>query len=112
MATLDQLKIIAFTHKQTSLKELDLFFLHDENRKERLEYLKYSCDISEILYIPTCNRMEFVFVTEHDCDKIFLNKFFSNFRADWKEEQIAHAIQHAEVYTGEEALRHLFRVAS
>ena len=58
---MDQLKVIAFTYKQTPLKELNRFFLHEENRKERLEFLKYSCDISEILYIPTCNRIEFVF---------------------------------------------------
>ena len=109
---MDQLKVIAFTHKQTPLKELNRFFLHEENRKERLEFLKYSCDISEILYIPTCNRIEFVFTSHHDCDIHFQRKFFSEFRKDWSEEEIDFAVNNAEVFEGEEALRHLFKVAS
>ena len=106
------LKTIAFTHRQTPLKELTRFFLHEENRKERLAFLKYSCDISEIFYIATCNRIEFVFTSHHDCDKAFLRRFFQHFRQDWNEEEVDFAIDHAQVYEGEEALRHLFRVAS
>lgn len=109
---MDQLKIIAFTFKQTPIKELSLFFLHEENRKERLEYLKYSCDIGEILFISTCNRMEFIFTTNHDCDNLFLKNFFTHFRTDWNEEQINSVIGSAEIYSGENALRHIFRVAS
>ncbi len=109
---MDQLKAIAFTHKLTPLKELNRFFLHEENRKERLEFLKYSCDLSEILYIPTCNRIEFVFISHHDCDHSFLRKFFSHFRQDWDYDEIDFAIRHAEVYEGEDALKHLFKVAS
>ena len=109
---MDQLKVIAFTHKQTPLKELNRFFLHEENRKERLEFLKFSCDLSEILYIPTCNRIEFVFVSHHNCDSAFLRKFFSHFRTDWHKEEIDFAVDHAQVYEGEGALRHLFRVTS
>jgi len=109
---LDQLKAIAFTHKNTPLKELNRFFLHEENRKERLEFLKYSCDISEILYIPTCNRIEFLFTSHHVCDHSFLRKFFSHFRQDWDYDEIDFAIKHAEVYEGEDALKHLFKVAS
>ena len=106
------LKTIAFTYSTTPIKELNRFFLHEENRKERLSFLRYSCDISEILYLATCNRIEFVFTCSHDCDKSFLKKFFSNFRQDWNEEEIDFAVEHAVVFEGEEALRHIFRVAS
>ena len=107
-----RLKAIAFTHKVTPLGELNRFFLHEENRKERLEFLKYTCDINEILYIATCNRIEFVFSTIHACDTAFLRKFFRHFREDWSQEEVEFAIKHAEVFEGEEALRHLYRVAS
>ena len=109
---MDQLKIIAFTHKQTPLSELNLFFLHDENRKERLEFLKYTCDINEILYISTCNRIEFVFTSQHECNNTFLIKFFSHFLRDWNGEEIKFAVKNAEVFEGENALRHIFKVAS
>ncbi len=109
---LDQLKSIAFTHKLTPLKELNRFYLHEENRKERLEFLKYSCDLNEILYIPTCNRIEFIFTSHHTCDQNFLKKFFSHFRQDWDYDEIDFAIRHAEVYEGEDALKHIFKVSS
>ncbi len=106
------LKTIAFTHRHTPLKELHRFFLHEENRKERLAFLKYSCDISEIFYIATCNRIEFIFTSHHDCDKSFLRKFLRHFRQDWNTEDIEFGVKHAEIYEGEDALRHIYRVAS
>lgn len=106
------LKTIAFTHRHTPLKELNRFFLHEENRKERLAFLKFSTDIGEILYVPTCNRIEFIFTTPENCDEKYLGRFFRNFRQDWNEEEIEFAVKHAQVYEGEDALRHIFRVAS
>jgi glutamyl-tRNA reductase len=106
------LKSIAFTYKTTPLKELNRFFLHEENRKERLAFLKYSCDLGEIFYVATCNRIEFIFTTNHQCDESFLRKFFRHFRNTWNKEEIDFAVNHAQVYEGEEALRHLYRVAS
>lgn len=106
------LKVIAFTHKSTPLKELNRFFLHEENRRERLNYLRLTTDISEILYIATCNRIEFVFCTEHPCDQQYLQRFFRNFRQDWNDEEIEFALRHGHVYEGEAALDHLLRVAS
>ena len=111
-SALNQLKTIAFTHRGTPIKELNRFFLHEENRKERLEFLKYSCDVSEIFYVATCNRIEFVFITEHSLTNNYLKKFFQNFRNDWNSEDVEFAIRHAEIFEGEDALRHLYRVAS
>jgi len=109
---LQLLKTIAFTHRSTPVKELHRFFLHEENKRERLAFIKFSTDINEILYLATCNRIEFVFTTHLACDKRFLACFFKNFRQDWTEDDIDFAVNHAEVYEGEDALRHLYRVAS
>ncbi|HNQ60758.1 MAG TPA: glutamyl-tRNA reductase [Bacteroidia bacterium] len=106
------LKTIAFTHRSIPVKELHRFFLHEENKRERLAFIKFSTDINEILYLATCNRIEFVFTSHLACDKKFLARFFKNFRQDWMEDEIDFAVNHAEVYEGEDALRHLYRVAS
>ena len=111
-ADLYLLKTIAFTHKNTPIKELNRFFLHEENRRERLEYLKFSCDIEEIFYVATCNRIEFFFTTHHVLDTNYLRKFYRHFRNDWNTEEIDFAINHGEIYEGENALRHIYRVAS
>ena len=107
-----QLKTIAFTYKNTPIKELNRFFLHEENRKERLEYLRYTCDLNEIFYVATCNRIEFFFTTAHILDTNFLKNFYKNFRTDWTAEEIDFALNHGEVFEGEEALKHIYRVAS
>lgn len=109
---MQRLKVIAFTHKRTPIKELSRFFLHEENRKERLEFLKFSFDINEILYLSTCNRIEFVFSCFHKCDNVLLKRFFKLFREDWSDEEVEYAVEHAEVFEGEDALRHLYKVAS
>lgn len=106
------LKTIAFTHRNTPVKELQRFFLHDENKKERLAFIKFSTDIIEIMYLATCNRIEFIFATHLACDSRFLTRFFQNFRQDWTEDEVDFAVKHAEVFEGEDALRHLYRVAS
>ncbi|REK03471.1 MAG: glutamyl-tRNA reductase [Bacteroidetes bacterium] len=109
---LNFLKTIAFTHHNTPVKELHRFFLHEENRKERLAYIKFNCELNEVMYLATCNRIEFIFTTHQSCDEIFLARFFKNFRPDWEEKDIEFAVKHASVYEGEDALRHLYRVAS
>ena len=43
---------------------------------------------------------------------MFLKKFFSHFRRDWGSVEINFAIEKAQVFEGEHALRHLFKVAS
>lgn len=111
-AGLHSLKVISFTHKNTPLKELNRFFLHEENRKERLAFVKFSVDIEELLYLATCNRIEFIFSSQHDCDHSFLHRFFQYFRPDWNEEELEFAVRHGQVYEGNDALRHIYRVAS
>ncbi len=108
---MQQLKVIAFTHKNTSLSDLSRFFLHDENHDERLQKLKALCGFSELLYISTCNRIEFVFTHSGKPDLNFLKEFFRNFRDDWNEEDISFALGHAGVFENQEAIRHLMEVA-
>lgn len=107
-----QLSVIAFTHKTTPLHDLSRFFLHEENHDERLQKLKALSGISELLYISTCNRIEFVFTHSAPADKNFLKSFFRNFRDDWKEDEISFAADHALVFENDHAVRHLMEVAS
>jgi len=88
------------------------FFLHDENREERLSALKYALGLNELYYLATCNRVEFLFVTHHALTPGFAGRFFRAFREDWTETDIEFARSHGETYEGEDALEHMFRVAA
>src|ERR1051326_517555 len=111
-SVVNRLKVIAFTYKNTPLNELGKFFIAENERIQRLSFLKEQSGIDEIFYLTTCNRVEFVFSSMLPFDNAFLHTFFSKLNKEWKESDIDFAINHAEKYEGEDALRHLFRVAS
>ncbi|MFM9028757.1 MAG: glutamyl-tRNA reductase, partial [Bacteroidota bacterium] len=106
------LHVIAFTHKSTPLAELNRYFVPVEERNERLSHLREVMRLDEILYIATCNRIEFVFVTDKVCDYDFLHRFLHHFMPQWTEAQLQQGARHALIFDGDQALDHLFRVAS
>ena len=110
--TVQNLRILAFTQKKTPRGELGRFFLHEENKAERLSVLKFATGIDEICYIATCNRVEFLIITDLPFNGVFLNRFFRHVRNDWTQEEIDFAIAHCEAYSGEAALEHIYKVAS
>ena len=108
-AQLRALKIIAFTHKTTDINSIGLLHLDDSQREARLKQLVNLSGVDELMYLSTCNRVEFVFVSGEETNKTFLHKFFTSFNpaadAEWMENNCV-------VYEGEEALKHLFHLAS
>ena len=108
---LKDLKIIAFTHKTTDISNIGKLHVDTENRKNRLEGLK-SNGISELMYLSTCNRVEFIFVTKINLTKSYLTSFFASFSKNWSEEKINWAINNCKIYEGEEAVKHMFHIAS
>jgi glutamyl-tRNA reductase len=108
---LRDLKIIAFTHKTTNISDIGRLHIDPQNRKSRLENLK-TCGISELMYLSTCNRVEFILVTEIQLSKNNIANFFSNFSDNWNDEDINWAINNCDIYEGEQAVRHMFHIAS
>ncbi|OFY85942.1 MAG: glutamyl-tRNA reductase [Bacteroidetes bacterium RIFCSPLOWO2_12_FULL_35_15] len=105
-------KIIAFTHKTTDLNEIGKLHIDEAQLQERLDHLKITSVVDELQYLSTCNRVEFMLSYNGNIDKKFLKLFFGAFDSKWKEADINWAINNAQVFEGEEALRHLFNVAS
>ena len=105
-------KIISFTYKTVSLSDLSKFYIDETDRSSRLSFLKDALPVDELFYLATCNRIEFVFSSERNCDQSFLEIFFKKFNTDWTENEIDFAVESAKVYEGDVALHHLFSVAS
>ena len=106
------LHIIAFTHNHVDLDEIGQFHIEDSILDKRLNSLKDDMCIDELMYLSTCNRVELIFTTNISVDKGFLKNFFSSFNSSWGQLQIEHAISLAEIYSGEKAVEHIFKVAS
>lgn len=104
---MQQFHLLALTHRSIDLADIGRFHLAEENRTAVLERVKNSCGLSELMYLSTCNRVEFLFVTDATVDRKFIAQFFQAFNS-----QEAKFAEKAELFSGEAALQHLFEVSS
>lgn len=109
---MERIKIIAFTHKTTNLNDIGKLHIQDDALQTRLESLKAATALDELYYLSTCNRVEFILSCNGSIDFLFLNNFFTAFNPGWSEVERNWAVENAQVLEGDEALRHLFYVAS
>jgi len=105
-------KTIAFTHKTTELKDIGRLHIEDEDLEARLSHVKSELQLDELLYLSTCNRVEFTMVTKEEMDEEFRRKFFAAFNPEWKATDVTWAANHSRTFEGEKSLRHLYYVAS
>jgi glutamyl-tRNA reductase len=109
---LEQLKVIAFTHKNIDLKDVGRFHVEPDQWELRLNSLKAAQGLNELMYLSTCNRVEFIFSNEENVGKQFLRKFFSAFNPSFTKEDLDFAVHKARVFEGEAAMFHILEVAS
>ena len=105
------LKVIAFTHKQIELKELGKLVICEENLTDKLHEVKAQFDISELFYVATCNRVEFVMLTSQVVDKAFAKKFVEKLNIGLCSSHMGIFVDAASIYEGREALNHLLRMS-
>jgi glutamyl-tRNA reductase len=108
---LKYLKVIAFTHKQIELKELGRLVICQENLPEKLQQVKALFDISEIFYLATCNRVEFVLVTDKVVDAAYTERFIDALHIGVCSHYMSVFLQGASIYEDKEALNHLLRIS-
>ena len=111
-STMDRLKIIAVTYQRVDVEEVGQFHLSDERFAPVLQNVKKGMRIAEMMYLSTCNRVEFVVVTPREIDNDWLTGFYSHLGADWSDDKVERAVLVSEVYEGPNAITHLFNVAS
>ncbi len=107
-----EFKIIAFTHRNTPLEQVGKYHVDPQVREEVLNSLRKSLNLKELMYLSTCNRVEFLFISNDIVDQNFLNHFFQSFKPEWNTVEVEESASRAILFEGEEAVRHFFRVAS
>jgi len=108
---LKYLKVIAFTHKQIELKDLGRLIICQENLTEKLQQVKEQFQIAEIFYLGTCNRVEFVLVTDQIVDKAYTERFLDALDIGVCHHSMGTFLQAASIYEDQEALNHLLRTS-
>ncbi len=109
---MNSFKSIAVTHKHFDINDIGKFHIDQNEWNSRLSSLKSKCNIDEIMFLSTCNRVEFLLNTKERTDKNFLKNFITSVYPELKQEDTDKTITSALVFEGEEALKHLFEVAS
>ena len=109
---LERFNIIAFTHAGIGLKKLGQFHLEQEEIVTKMNALKKALHLSEIMYLSTCNRVEFIFVTANELPEHFTTQFVQNFNADWDAAYVESIQKKARLWNGINAVNHLIEVAS
>ncbi|HEX7415038.1 MAG TPA: glutamyl-tRNA reductase [Bacteroidia bacterium] len=104
--------IVAATHKKFSLSEVGQLHLDDASVKDVLTQLKTELGLEELVYLSTCNRVEFLFTTKKAVNKSFLNQLFALLNSQLKKAEIKKLVTSSQLFTGNEAVNHILRVAS
>ncbi|WP_421944863.1 glutamyl-tRNA reductase [Pedobacter sp.] len=108
---MEYLKVIAFTHHHIDLKSLGKLVICDQSLDSRLKNIQTELPVSEIFYIGTCNRVEFVFLTKEKTDKEFVTKFLTVLDMGLPPEFMERFLDNVTVFENEEAFNHLLRTS-
>lgn len=112
MEGLNTLHIVAFTHRNLSVNEVGELHIEETNQKLRLSDLKSAMHLDELMFLSTCNRVEFTFVTKQKVNIEFLNNFFHTLYPDFKAEKVSLFSTAGELFSGLNAVEHQLVVAS
>ncbi len=109
---MNELRVIAITHKNFPLEDIGQFHIQSERRADLLTELKTTLGIQELMYLSTCNRVELIFTLPHFVCPGFTAQVVSFLQPTWGEEKVKATAQTCERYNGAEAMHHLLHVAS
>lgn len=109
---LDQFHIIAFTHRNLELNDIGQLHIEESKQEERLHTLAAALKLDEVMFLSTCNRVEFIFCTKKEVDFNFVMKFFETLYPEFTREQIGHFAHRGDQFKGIGAVEHMLSVAS
>ena len=105
-------KVIAFTHKNFDVSLIGSLHIEPDFQANRLHQVKSVLQLHELMFLSTCNRVEYLIVNTVSCDRVFLEQFFFELYPMMDAELRRSFIHAAEVYDGDAAIEHVLRVAS
>ncbi|MEX2596030.1 MAG: glutamyl-tRNA reductase, partial [Salibacteraceae bacterium] len=105
-------KVIALTHRNLGLDLVGKYHMEPDHQYERLESHFESFRLKELLFISTCNRVEFFFRINKEIDEPFITSFLTAVYPHVTPDEIAQTVEYTRTYEGLDAVRHLFHVAS
>jgi glutamyl-tRNA reductase len=107
-------KIITFTHNQLDVSKLSQYQVATNDKitvDQRLKKITSDLGISEIMYLSTCNRVAYIFITKSELTFDYIKLFLSQVNPQLEATELDAIEDFVSVYEGQEAINHVFEVA-
>lgn len=98
---------IAFTHRNLDVTEIGKLHIEEAKQQERLQALKDELRLEELMFLSTCNRVEFLFCTTEVTNFDFLLRFFQTLYPEFSTETVHLFAENAAHFSAIEAVEHL-----
>jgi glutamyl-tRNA reductase len=105
-------KIISITHRLAPLELIGKLHLDETHQHDYLVAAKMMLEFKEFMFLSTCNRVEFLIVTENEISDTVLTNLFTSINSRITNIELSDLISGTTVYENENALSHLFEVSS
>jgi len=112
LKSIEKLHVLAFTHRNIPVGEIGDLHIETDHQKERLQAFKEQLALEELLFLSTCNRVEFMFTTSEKVDHSFLERFFKSLYSGFEDVKRNRFVANVDVFQGISAVEHLLSVAS
>lgn len=109
---IERLYNVAFTHRNLSLGEVGKLHVAPDDQEVRLSEVKSAFGIEELMYLTTCNRVEFTLVTPSEVDEAYLSRFINSLFPELNADEVSVLAHSAVMHQGKNAVEHLMSVAS
>lgn len=106
---LKHLKIFAFTHRNLDVVKIGLLHIEPNEQGARLSRVKDLFGIDELMFLSTCNRVEFTLVSD---GPVSIEKLIQCLYPELPTSEAVFLAKNVEEYKAEEAVNHAFSVAS
>jgi glutamyl-tRNA reductase len=108
----NELRAISINHHHFPLETIGSFAIPHEELQARLDAVKKEFQMTELMYLGTCNRVEVVFNVPHFVCSGFTQQLLSNLFPEHDKSFIKGVAQKAQRFNGDETADHVFRVAA
>ncbi|MCH2235324.1 MAG: glutamyl-tRNA reductase [Crocinitomicaceae bacterium] len=111
VAAMDRIQVIGFNHNTIDLDAIGSMHISPDHIYDQLSRVKEVMNFSELVYLSTCNRVEFYLASDHEISKHHLAEFFTTLY-EGKDVDFEPLSESAKIWTGINAVNHIIEVAS
>ena len=108
---MDRIQVIGFNHNTIDLDAIGSLHISPDHMYDELSRVKEAMNFSELVYLSTCNRVEFYIAANYEINKLQLDDFFKTLYHD-KDVDFEPLSGSAKIWTGINAVNHIIEVAS